>query len=753
MRATIAALFRRRVPVRYQMAAADCGAACLSMILAFHGRRIGLRACRDALGIGRDGTSLRRIAGVARGFGLAGEVSAPDARGLLQGPLPAIISYPRGHFVVVESASLTHVSLVDPSRGRLRVARAHFARRFSGPVLRLTPQPPEGAVPAADPPAPGEGGAGVARFVLAVLAVPGIRNLLAQIFAASVVVQLLAITLPFFGKVLIDGVVGTGDVGLMGVLIGGAASLVAAQVGMGFLRGYAELALQRSLDGRLMAGLFAHLFSLPYRAFQERSLGDLLQRFESAVLLRELMASRSVSVSMDALLILGFSTTLLWMTPGFGALVLALGFLHVILSSWGRRRLGDLAQQEIDTGAQVNGFLVEALTGAALLKAAGAEKRAFTRWSKLHLAHQMPSVEKERLLLAMRSSLDTVALATSPLLLAFGARYVLAGEWTLGTLMAMTTLARSLIAPIGSLAEFVRTLPVLRIQLERLMDLAEEPAEQPVPGVAPPARLRGRIEVRQVSFQFPGSSEVTLKDISFSLEPGRKLAVVGASGAGKSTLAGVLLGLHRPCRGSVHVDGRDVFEYDIQSLRQQIGVVLQEPFLFRGTVRENIAFCNPAMPLRQVQQAAAVAALHEEILALPMGYDTMLAEGGAGLSGGQRQRLAIARALAQDPAILVLDEATSHLDAVTEERVARALDALPCTQVVIAHRLSTVRSADTIVVLENGRLAQMGRHDELLAEGGAYATLFAAQLGNAAPTAAGRGPLDANVSISAAPPT
>jgi ATP-binding cassette subfamily B protein len=324
--------------------------------------------------------------------------------------------------------------------------------------------------------------------------------------------------------------------------------------------------------------------------------------------------------------------------------------------------------------------------------------------------------------------LGTLRSVAPLILLWFGAYRVIDGAMSLGTMLGLNALAVAFLMPLASLISSGKELQLVKAHLDRLTDVLEATPEQDPSTVKPVPPLGGRIEVRGVSFRYHPNAPLTLRDVSFTAEPGQKIALVGRTGSGKSTLAMLLLGLYPPTEGAILVDGMPLADLDYRALRAQFGLVLQDPFLFRGSIRQNIGFAAPDLPMERLIEAARLAAVHEDVEAMPMGYETLVAEGGSGLSGGQRQRLAIARALAQRPSILLLDEATSALDVITEAVVDQNLSGLSCTRIVIAHRLSTIRNADIILVLEGGAIVERGSHDELLSLGGHYARLVRSQV-------------------------
>jgi ATP-binding cassette, subfamily B, bacterial len=310
-----------------------------------------------------------------------------------------------------------------------------------------------------------------------------------------------------------------------------------------------------------------------------------------------------------------------------------------------------------------------------------------------------------------------------------GALQVLHGNMTLGTMLALNAVSIGFLGPIGNLLSTALSLEMVGTYLSRVNDVLEALPEEDAARVRVAPRLEGKVEVENVSFRYGQHGRPVLDGVSLRIEPGQFVAIVGASGSGKTTLANLIVGLYRPASGRVLFDGNDLTELNLRSVRRQVGIVNQRLNLFGATIRENISLSDPSMSLEEVVQAAKLAHIHEDIEKMPLKYNTTLMEGGSSVSGGQKQRLALARALASRPAILLLDEATSALDAVTEGKVQASLAAQRCTRIVIAHRLSTVRSADVIVVMDSGRIVESGSHEDLLSRQGAYARLVAAQMG------------------------
>src|SRR5262249_5430847 len=377
-------------------------------------------------------------------------------------------------------------------------------------------------------------------------------------------------------------------------------------------------------------------------------------------------------------------------------------------------------------------YTVQVLAGIETLKAMGREDRAVQHWSNLFVDNLNASLGRGQLGALVDALTASLRLASPLIVLCIGALQVLAGDLSLGTMLALNALAAGFFAPLSNLVSTAGELQLVENYAERLDDVFNTAPEQDRSKAKQVQVLRGLIELDHVSFRYGPLSPFVIQDVSVRIEPGQFVALVGKSGSGKSTLASLLAGLYLPGSGRILYDGVDLSELDLRSVRQRLGIVTQRPYLFNQSIRQNIAGADPSVSLDAVVDAAKRACIHEEILEMPLGYNTVLQEGGGSVSGGQRQRIALARALVTKPAILILDEATSALDAVTEKNVQAELAKLRCTRIIIAHRLSTIASADLLLVLDQGRVVEHGTHQELISRRGAYEQLVSAQLQKAA---------------------
>ena len=428
------------------------------------------------------------------------------------------------------------------------------------------------------------------------------------------------------------------------------------------------------------------------------------------------------------MLVLGYAALIIALAPALGLIVIGLGILQVTVFVVARRGYRELTARSLEVQARSQSFLMEMLSGMETLRASAAEARSVEHWSNLYVDEVNVSLDRGRLQARVDAFANLIVTASPFVVLVLGAVQVTSGAMTLGEMLAINALAIGLLAPLATMVSSAFQLQVMGSYMDRIDDVLRSEPEQAGHELARAPRLSGRITLQHVSFKYSDNAPLVVRDVSLDIRPGMTVAVVGASGCGKSTLARILAGLYRPTEGKVLFDGHDLARVELTSLRRQIGVVFQSPALFAGSIRNAIALCRPSATLDQVQHAARTAVIHDDVAAMPMGYDTLLAQGGSSLSGGQRQRIALARALVHAPAILILDEATSALDAMTERQVIENLATLRCTRIVFAHRLSTIVQADLILVMASGEIVESGTHGELMACAGHYRQLVAAQL-------------------------
>jgi ABC-type bacteriocin/lantibiotic exporter with double-glycine peptidase domain len=689
------------------------------MVLAWHGRHVPMEEVRDSMGVSVNGVSALDILDTAHRYGLSGRGTRLEKEDLEYLPEGSILHWDFRHFVVFERLRAGMVHILDPAIGRRALPLEQFLRHFTGVAVLLEPSDTFERSEAPERSSSWR----YARHLLAQ------RGLLARVLATSVMVQFFALGPPVLIGLVTDRVIPRGDSALLWVLGAGSMGLLLFQFLASLVRAHLLLHLRTEFDARVTLGFVEHLVELPYAFFQQRTAGDLSNRLNSNSTVRELLTSGALSGLLDGTLVLTYLAVLLVASPAMGALVVVLGLLQVSIFLAARRRQRELMARNLETEARAQAYQIEVLAGIETLKAMGCEHRALEHWSSLFVDVLNTSLERGRLSLLTESAMSVLRLGSPLLILCFGAHLVLAGQLSLGTMLALNALALGFLGPLSNLVSTVMQFQLLGTYLTRINDVLDTPREQ-VPGaqVRPSPKLEGAITLEKVSFRYNRQGPLNLEDVSVDIRPGQLVAIVGRSGAGKSTLAKLLLGMYAPTSGRILFDGRDLFELDLRGVRRQLGIVMQNPFLFGASVRSNISLADPSLPLEAVVEAAKLAQLHDEVLAMPMGYETPLVDQGSSLSGGQRQRLALARALARKPAVLLLDEATSALDSITEAQVQKALAGVKCTRIVIAHRLSTVMDADLILTLDGGRVVEAGRHEALLQRGGRYAELVAAQL-------------------------
>jgi ABC-type bacteriocin/lantibiotic exporter with double-glycine peptidase domain len=471
-----------------------------------------------------------------------------------------------------------------------------------------------------------------------------------------------------------------------------------------------------------------HLVDLPYGYFLKRSSGDLMMRLRSNATVREILTTGTIAALLDGTLATFYLIVIIALSPTLAALVAVLGVAEVAVLLSARRRNQHLMGEALATEAKSQSYAYEMFSAMETLKTAGAERRAVTHWTNLFIAEMNVSLRRGRLSAAVETALHGLGLLSPIAVLLVGAYLVGSGQLSLGTMLALAALGGAFLEPLSVLVGTAMQVQLLGSYLARIEDVINTPTETDGRDLQHAPQLTGAVRAEGLTFRYQPHGPPAVDGADLDVRPGQLVAIVGRSGSGKSTMGRLLLGLYPPSEGRVLLDDIDLATLYPRSVRSQIGVVTQNPYIFGLSVRDNLVLGHPDLPLKRLEAAAELAGIAEDIRAMPMGWDTPLVDAGASLSGGQRQRLALARALAPSPRILLLDEATSSLDTVTEAQVHANIAGLGCTVIVIAHRLATVIDADHIVVMDAGRVVEGGRHRDLLAAGGHYARLVSGQL-------------------------
>ena len=706
---------KRRVntPIVLQMHASECGAACLGSILGYFGRWVPLTELREKCEVSRDGSSAASIVRASRHYGLECSGLSLRAHQLKKLELPLILFWQFSHFVVLEGFDGGSVHLNDPATGRRRLSTEEFNEGYSGIALRFK----RGADFSPGGERPGLFGQLPTLFV-------GSWSALAGLIACGLILTLLALVVPASLSVFVDDVLENHGPwgGLAAALLGGGVLVyILSLLKHRFLK---RLAVRISVIG-YSRGL-SRLLRLPVEFFEHRLVGDLTDRVSSidriAKNLTDQFLVLIVDMAMSAVLLIAMFAFDVRLT----LIVLTLALLHAVLAYGLSAHRAVRSQAMRREQGLLLGVGMQMLSHADNLRMTGSDDRFFSRWSGQQ-ARELHARQLFSELGAVNSALPgLIAALRSAAILGVGGSLAMTGAMTLGTLVGFYILAEMFLAPIGRFLEFADKRQALETDLQRLEDISKaaedpvfsrrSPESESIPTFNGRLQLAGQLELRNVTFGFNKSRPPLIKDFNLLIKPGQRVAVVGPSGSGKSTLARLVSGVYRPWSGEILFDGHQRDEIPEEVLRQSISMVDQESVLFSASLRDNITLWNPAVPDEAIFPATRDACIHEEILLRPHGYATLVEEGGVNFSGGQRQRLEIARALVGNPTVLILDEATSALDAATEEDVDDALRRRGVTCLIVAHRLSTVRDCDEIIVLNKGVEVQRGIHDELIAD-------------------------------------
>jgi subfamily B ATP-binding cassette protein HlyB/CyaB len=638
-------------------------------------------------------------------------------------PLPAIAKRKNGQYVVLAKIDGGKALIQDPAEGHpLVLTRAQFEMAWSGQLLLFTKR------------------ANLRLqdlkfdFTWFIPALAQYRKFLGEVLIASFFLQLFALLTPLFTQVIIDKVLVHKGLTTLYVLAVGMIAMALFDATLGGLRSYLFSHTTNRIDVALGAQLFRHVLALPLAYFEARRVGDTVARVRELEHIRQFLTSHSVTVVLDVIFTVVFLAVMWFYSPILTLVVMGSLPLYALLSISITPAIRARLHEKFNRGADNQSFLVEAISGIQTVKAMAVEPPLLRRWEEQLAGYVRASFRATTLMMMAGQTATFIQKVTTIAVMWLGAYRVIEGDLTIGQLIAFTMLSAQVTGPMLRLVNLWQEFQQVGISVQRLGDILNtqpEPAYSPNRTTLP--QVAGQVVLDDVTFRYRPDGTDVLRKVSFAVMPGQVIGLVGRSGSGKSTVAKLIQRLYVPAGGRILVDGVDLAQVDPAWLRMQVGVVLQENFLFNRSVRDNIALTDPGLAMEQVIRAAQLAGAHEFILELPEGYDTMVGEHGCSLSGGQRQRIAIARALVANPRILIFDEATSALDYESEAIIQRNLSQISRgrTVFIIAHRLSTVRLAHQIYVMEKGEIVEHGSHQELLSLKGFYARLHSHQDGYA----------------------
>ncbi len=708
------------------METVECGAACLGIILAYYGRIVPLEELRVTCGVSRDGAVAGNILRAARRYGLDAQGYQSEPEGLSDLPLPAIIHWNFNHFVVVEGIHRNRIYLNDPARGPRIVSAQEFDQSFTGVVLVF--EPDENFVKS-----------GQKRGLVQAMGerLRGSRLALIYVVLASLALIVPGLILPAFARIFVDDILSLGLTNWVQPLLLVMALTAVVRAVLTWLQQRYLLRLETRIALSSSSRFFWHVLRLPVEFFSQRFGGEIGSRVEINDRVAQMVSEELATTLLNLVLIFFYAILMFHYSPLLAGIGVGIAILNYLALRYVSRLRVDTNQRLLQERGKLIATAMNGLQTIETLKATGAESDFFARWAgfqaKTLNAQQELGVSSQLLSVvpAFLSAMNTTAV------LILGAFQIMEGQLTPGMLVAFQTLMASFLEPVNQMvylggrwqeveADLNRLDDVLRYQtdpLTKVHDLGYDNSN----GIA---KLSGHLELRKITFGYNPLGTALVENFDLTLKPGARVALVGASGSGKSTLARIVAGLYKPWSGDILFDGTARADIPRYLVTNSLTMVDQDIFLFEGTVRDNLTLWDPTIPEISIIQAAKDALIHEDILERSGGYDHLVEEAGRNFSGGQRQRLEIARALVADPTILILDEATSALDPITEKIIDDNLRRRGCTCLIVAHRLSTIRDCDEIIVLDRGKIIQRGTHEELCQNDGPYLRLVMAESGN-----------------------
>lgn len=703
----------------------DCAAACLATICMYYKKEITITKLRDILGTDIKGTTLKGLEEGARRLGFDTRAVRVDKDGFKSKyTLPAIahVITDEGlsHFVVIHKIKKDNVIILDPAKGERKQSIEEFYKNFDGILLLLAPNN-EFSREKVDR----EGM--LLKFIKLLLPQ---KQLFIYSIITSIILTVLGIASSFFNKFLMDEILPYGLKNQLKVFVIGFFILGLTQAILSAIRQHMLLYLSQKIDIPLLLGYFKHVYKLPMQFFTTRKVGDILTRFSDSFTIKNVLTSVTLSLVIDVILASVSAVILYLMNNILFIVIVILTVISAILIYVFKEPYKKINLKQMEAGSRLNSHIIETLKGVETIKVLAAEDKTIEKL-EIEYIKNLKIAFKEGVLSNIQGTISSgISILGNLVIMFIGANLVMDNKITLGSLMAFTSLSHYFMDPIGRLIGLQLTIQEASISLKRISEIYEVEKEQVDDDKIKIEAIDGDIELENITFRY-GSRKPVLNNVTIKIPKGKKVALVGESGSGKTTISKLILKYYKPEEGKIKISGYDIEELDIYSLRKSISYVPQNIELFSGTIRENIMLGKGNATYQEIKDACEDAGCIEFIERLPAKYDTFLDEAGGGLSGGEKQRLALARALIKKSKFLILDEATSNLDFISESKIYDTLfvKGKNTTMLIIAHRLSTIRNCDIIYVMDKGRVVEIGDHETLLSKKGYYYKLFVSQVG------------------------
>lgn len=696
--------FRRKLPVVLQAEAAECGLACIAMITEFHGFHTDLRLLRQKFPISLKGATLAHLIKITRRLGLSSRALRVDLNDLTKIRVPCVMHWEFNHFVVLQSVSTRSITIHDPARGIREIKFDEASKSFTGVLLELWPS----VEFATNAPMP--------QLELRKLMgrISGLNSSLFQICTLAFVLEVFSVLTPLMTQWVVDNVFTSSDRELLITLAIAFSVLLVVQQCVSAVQSWCIMHLSTTLSLQWKTRVFEHLVRLPIQFFEKRHVGDVVSRFGSIDSIHQTLTTAFLAAVLDGVMTLITLSMMMIYSPPLASIAI-LAMLLYGTGRWATYAPFKAASHEIIVkSAKTQTHFLETVRGIKPIRLFQREAERRAAWIFLLVDQVNANLRSQKMQLVYKQVNGILFGTENIAILFFGANMVINGNLSVGMLMAFIAYKSQFNSRIGNLIDNFFSLKLLRLQGERLADIVLHPIEEGTDQEEfTPRIFRGSIEARGVQFRYAHGEPTILAGVDFQIAPGECVAIIGSTGCGKSTLLNILLGILKPTRGEVCIDGTDISSIGTDALRRAIGTVMQDDSLFAGSISDNICFFEQTPDRERIISAAATAGVHSEISSMPMGYNTLVGDMGNALSGGQRQRILLARALYKKPAMLFLDEATCHLNTEKETEILTAIKAMKITRLMIAHRPETIAAADKVILLANGRVAWAGEPHEL----------------------------------------